>query len=83
MRYVYPIVLETEEDDDNWINVIVPDIVGGVTCGQGEENAIYMAKDLIKLMLQEAPNQCYLPKSIEETQKNYPNKKVVMVEVEI
>ena len=83
MKYCYPVILEKDEDDPKWINVTVPDIFGGVTCGEGKEHAIYMAKDLIKLMLLEAPHQCFEPKTLKETEKNFPNKKVVMVEVEI
>lgn len=82
MKYSYPIILEPENDGDG-VNVIVPDIFGGVTCGDDEEDAIFMAKDLIQLMLTEAPAQCNTPKSLEETKKNFPNKKVVLVEVEI
>ena len=42
-----------------------------------------MAKDMIKLMLNEAPGQCFPPKSLEETQRNFPNKLIVMIEVEV
>lgn len=83
MKYFYPAILEPDEEDEEWLNVTVPDIFGGVTCGEGEEDAIYMAKDMIKLMLEEAPGQCFPPKSLEETQENFPDKKVVLVEVEI
>ena len=84
MKYAYPVILEEElVDEEGGINVTVPDIFGGVTCGDDEEDAIYMAKDLIKLMLVEAPGQCFPPKSLEETQSNFPDKKVIIVEVEI
>ncbi|MBQ8424637.1 MAG: type II toxin-antitoxin system HicB family antitoxin [Clostridia bacterium] len=83
MKYFYPVILEPDEEDEKWLNVTVPDIFGGVTCGEGEEDAIYMAKDMIKLMLEEAPGQCFPPKSLEETQKNFPDKKVILVEVDI
>lgn len=83
MKYSYPVIFEKDEDDPKWINVTIPDIFGGVTCGDGEGHAIYMAKDLIRLMLLEAPNQCFEPKTLKETEKNFPNKKVVMVEVEM
>lgn len=83
MKYVYPVILEKEKDDESWINVTVPDIFGGVTCGKGEDDAIFMAKDLIKTMLINAPAQCFPPKSFEETKNKFPNAKVVAVEVEI
>lgn len=80
MTYAYPIVLETDGDV---VNVTVPDIFGAVTFGYGEADAIAMAKDLIKLMLRQAPAQCFPPKSLEYTQKNFPNAKVVTVEVSV
>ena len=76
----YPAIFEKEGEG---YNVAVPDIFGGVTCGSSFEDALAMAKDMISLMLTEAPGQCFPPKSLEETQKNFPNLMVVMVDVEI
>ena len=76
----YPTIIQKEEESD-WWNVIVPDIFGGVTCGDSYEDAIKMAKDMIKLMITEAPGQCFPPKSLEETKNNFPNYEVIMVEV--
>ena len=42
-----------------------------------------MAKDMIKLMLNEAPGQCFPPKFLEETQRNFSNKLIVMIEVKV
>ena len=77
----YPAIMEKDEETDGW-NVIVPDIFGGVTCADDYDSAIKMAKDMIKLMLQEAPGQCFPPKTLEETQKNFPSKKVIMIEID-
>lgn len=82
MKYAYPAVLEAE-DDAEWINVTVPDIFGAVTCGKGDENALFMARELVRLMLKEAPQQCFPPKSLEQTKKNFPDQRVVLIEVEI
>ena len=76
----YPVILEKERGG---YNVTVPDIFGGVTCGYDYDSAIEMAKDMIKLMLKEAPGQCFSPKTLEETKKIFPNKLVVMVEVSL
>lgn len=76
----YPAIFEIE---DEWYNVTVPDIFGGVTCGQSYDEAVEMAKDMIKLMLNEAPGQCFPPKSKEETQENFPDKLIVMIDVEV
>ena len=42
-----------------------------------------MAKDMIKLMLNEAPFQCFIPKTISQTKENFPDKEVIMIEVEL
>ena len=76
----YPILLE--EDEAGGFNVTVPDIFGGVTCADDYNSAIEMAKDMIRLMLKEAPGQCFPPKTLEETKSNFPDKIVVMVEVD-
>lgn len=78
----YPTIMEKDEESDGW-NVTVPDIFGGVTCGDDFESAINMAKDMIKLMLIEAPGQCFSPKSLIETQRNFPDKLVIMIEVDL
>ena len=83
IKYVcYPAIMEKDEESSGW-NVTVPDIFGGVTCGDDYESAIFMAKDMIKLMVTEAPGQCFPPKSLEETQKNFPDKEVVMIVVDL
>ena len=69
------------EEETDGFNVTIPDIFGGVTCAENYESAIEMAKDLILLMLNEAPGQCFSPKSLEETKNNFPDKQIVMVEV--
>ena len=78
----YPAILTKDEESDGW-NVVVPDIFGGVTCGSDYDSAILMAKDMIELMLKEAPSQCFPPKTLEETQNNFPCDIVVMIEVEL
>lgn len=77
----YPAIFKKDEEDSGW-NVIVPDIFGGVTCGEDYNSAIEMAKDMIKLMLEEASGQCFPPKTFEETKMNFPDELVVMIEVE-
>ena len=79
-KVAYPVIIE--KDNDGW-NVTVPDIFGGVTCGSSYNDAIYMAKDMIKLMLNEAPLQCFIPKTISQTKENFPDKEVIMIEVEL
>lgn len=83
MKYVYPVILEADEENPDWINVTVPDIFGGVTCGKGEEDALFMAKDLIRLMLAQAPAQCGPPTPIDKARMLFPNERIVAVEVDV
>ena len=83
MKISYPAIFKEDKEDPSWINASFPDIWGGVTCGKGMDDALYMAKDLLKLMLETAPIQCERPSSLEETQKNFPNELVKMVTVDI
>ena len=79
----YPAIFEIDKEDKEFINVTIPDIFGAVTFGKGMDDAMYMAKDLLKLMIKEAPNQCMPPHTLEETKENFPDKTVLMVEIEI
>ena len=83
MKYVYPAVFSVDLKDPEYIGVQFPDIIPGVTFGDSFDDAMFMAKDLLKLMLTEAPQQCFPPSTIERVQKEYPGKRVVLVEVEI
>ena len=83
IKVSYPAIFREDKEDIGWINVSFPDIWGGVTCGKGMDNAIYMAKDLLKLMLEDAPAQCEPPHSLKETRKNFPKENVQMVTVEV
>lgn len=83
MKVSYPAIFREDKEDPSWINVSFPDIWGGVTCGKGMDDALFMAEDLLKLMLETAPIQCERPSSLEETQKNFPNELVKMVTVDI
>ncbi len=77
----YPAIFRVDEEDPTFINVTFPDIWGGVTCGKGFDDALFMAKDLLKLMLESAPAQCEPPHSLEHTQKAFPKDKILMIKV--
>ena len=79
--YYYPAVFTKEEDGK--YSVTIPDIFGGVTCGDNYNDAFKMAEDMVKMMLTKTPGQCFPPKTLEETKKNFPNNIVVLVKVEI
>ena len=82
MKYVYPAIFK-RSDDGEFTEVDFPDIICGVTCGTSYENAIFMAQDLLKLMILEVPNQVMKPSKIEDLITKYPNEKIVMIEVDI
>ena len=77
----YPAIFRVDSEDPEFINVTFPDIFGGVTFGKGYVDATFMAKDLLKLMLESCPVQCEPPHSLEYTQKTFPNDKVMMIKV--
>ena len=83
MIYEYPAVFTVDKEDVGWVNVKFPDIFAGVTCGKGMDEAIFMAKDLLKLMLTDSPKQCLPPSRIEDVKKEFPGAVVIMIEVEI
>lgn len=79
-KYVY-CALFTETDEG--VAVSFPDIFCGVTCGDDFDDAVNMAKDLLKYMLKYAPGQCDEPCGKAEMEKTFPGEKVVEIEVEI
>lgn len=60
MRYSYYAIFT--KSSEGGYDVTFPDIFGGVTCGDNLEDAKYMAKDLLKIMLSSAKGQCFPPK---------------------
>ena len=83
MKYIYPAIFEYDENEEMAVSVSFPDIFGGVTCGKNDADAVFMAKDLLSLMLKNSPAQCENPSTFEDTVKMFPGKKIVMVEVDI
>lgn len=50
-RFVYEVVLTPDEEDANLLNVVVPDIEGCFTFGEGVNDALNMADDAIRTCL--------------------------------
>ena len=83
MKYRYPAIFKKSEDDDDFTEVDFPDIVCGVTCGTSFENAVFMAEDLLKIMLKEAKHQVMKPSNIDELKNRYKDAKILMIEVDL
>jgi len=47
-KYIFPAIFSVDQDG---ISVEFPDLSGCLTCGNSEENALYMAKDALELHL--------------------------------
>lgn len=73
----------TPEEDPEWNCITIPDIFGAVTCGKGDEDSFYMAKDLLRMMLLECPAQCRPPKSLETVRNNFPGERVELITVSV
>ena len=82
MTYKFPAIFERDLEDEKYINVTFPDLLGVVTFGEGMENAMEMAKDVLLSMLEYDYIRNSKASSIEETQNNFPNKEIQLVEVE-
>lgn len=84
MKYIYTVIFDdAKEFAEEGINVVAPDIFGGVTCGDNYDDAVFMAKDLIKIMLEDAPNQCQKPTPYERMKELFPDRRLVVIEVEV
>lgn len=83
MKYTYFALFDVDKDDPTATNVTFPDIMGGVTCGYGEVNTMAMAKDLLKTMLEFAPEQCGKPSSEEKMKQLFPDRKIVKISVDV
>lgn len=53
MKYSFLAVFSVDKYDAKWINVVFPDLPGAVTCGVGREDAMFMAKDLLRTIIEE------------------------------
>lgn len=85
MKYSFPAVFEVDKEDKNFINVSFPDILGAVTFGVGKEDAIVMAKDALKSLLEYDYVKNITPTSLEQTKQNFKNEdvEIELIEVEI
>ena len=66
MKYVYPVIFE---EDDGKIGVTVPDIPSTFTYGDDMADAIYMAQDVIAMMLadyEDTNKEIPVPSKIED-----------------
>ena len=72
-----------KKTEDGGYEVSFPDIFGGVTCGDNFDDAVFMAKDLLKLMLKDAPGQCSEASSKEKLEKLFPEYQIVEITVEL
>ena len=83
MKFSFPAIFSKEKEGG--FSVDFPDIIACVTCGDNMEDAIYMAKDVLKLMIETNGNnaQKSKPSDINELRKKFPNDIIKMIEIEI
>ena len=82
MKYSFPAIFKQDQENKTLINVTFPDLMGVVTFGKGEEDAMSMAKDVLISMLQFDYVKNTKPSSLEQTKQNFPNENIKIVEVE-
>lgn len=78
--YIYPAIFDYAEDG---INVSFPDLNGCLTCGDTDEEAFYMAKDVLEgwLYLAEKDNESIPEPSSLQNIKIEQNQRLVLIEV--
>jgi len=83
MKFSFPAIFIKEKDGG--YSVEFPDIIACVTCGDDMEDAVYMAEDVLRLMLEDNANnaQKSKPSDINKLIKEYPNDIVKIIQVEI
>ncbi|MCR4561773.1 MAG: HD domain-containing protein [Bacilli bacterium] len=83
LKFTYPALIQYDESESVPYFVQFPDLVPGVTDGTSFDNAIFMAEDLLKLMISTAPKQCFAPTPIEKLQEEFPDGEIHLIEVEV
>lgn len=81
MKIGYGAILKPE-DDGSAINVVFPDVMGLVTFGVDEEEAITMAEDALSTAVDCGFCEGCTPSSVEKLKTLFPQYKVVWIEVE-
>ena len=82
MKYSFPAILKKDEYDGDIINVSFPDLLGVNTFGEGRQEAIQMAHDVLKQVLLDAEElRNVIPTSLEKATKLFDD--VILVEVKL
>jgi len=78
-KLIYPATFEKDEDA---ILVLFPDLPEAITIGNNTQHAYEMAEEVLGLVLEDK-KELPVPSTLEEVQKKYPNKAVVLVGVDL
>ena len=81
MKIGYGALLKPEKDSEA-VNVVFPDLMGVVTCGEDEKDAIAMAKDALFTAVDMGFCEGSNPTSLEKLKSMFPQYKVIWVEIE-
>ena len=84
MKIAFPAIYRQEKDSDA-INIVFPDILGAVSCGYGYENAMFMARDLLKVSYKCNFDNCRsaTPSSLSKMKKLFSGDTIIMIEVDV
>ena len=83
MTYSYPAIFENDANNPQIINVTFPDIYGAKTSGIGIIDAMEKASELLTQMLVFQSEQCAEPHSLDEANAAFPEKNILMSDVDI
>ena len=83
MKITYAAIIRQDQEDPCFYNVSIPDVWGAVTCGEGYENALRMAKDLLETLKDGSLRSFGAPTPIQETKENFPTEEVLPIEIDL
>ena len=82
MKYRFPALIKEDEDEPGFVVINFPDLLGiGSECEEGEEEET--AKEILELALTTPHRRNIEPTDVEVLKKKFPDRMVMVVEVEV
>ena len=82
MKYRFPALIKEDKDEPGFVIISFPDLLGiGSECEIGEEEET--AKEILELALETPHRRSIEPTDVEVLRRKFPDRKVIVVEVEV
>lgn len=83
MEFTFPAVFEENKEKESYINVSFPDILEASTFGVGKEEAVFMAKKLLKTLAKDGELENVTPSELESVKEKFSSCDVELITVEV